>query len=245
MVYFGAIGPSKGPGPCAPSPRGAPPGFCSPPRGQPGVPDPPGGGVGALGTCWRVPSAGGANEGSLAYTKITEMFYSKKKKTKKEVLQKNAHSAAAAGPTQTHGLGPSTRARAGSCFAAQPPPLSAASPRVPKSFPGGFCLPSAPRGLLLETSAPQGFPSAPGGALPAPKGALEKPWGKFWLLSPPPRPYLQGHKSFLKPVFLSFPSHPLFFPLIMGCAQEVPGPSSFGDPSPRAACSLARCSWQN
>lgn len=144
MVYFGAIGPSKGPGPCAPSPRGAPPGFCSPPRGQPGVPDPPGGGVGVLGTCWRIPSAGGANEGSLAYTKITEMFYSKKKTKKRSFTKERTQR----GSCRTH-----TNPRARPLHACQGRILfrSTASsslssfPSRPQIFPGGFCLPSAPR----------------------------------------------------------------------------------------------------
>lgn len=166
--------------------------------------------MGVLGTCWRIPSAGGANEGSLAYTKITEMFYSKKKTKKRSFTKERTQR----GSCRTH-----TNPRARPLHACQGRILfrSTASsslssfPSRPQIFSRRLLPPLSSPALLLETSAPQGFPSAPGGALPAPKGALEKPWGKFWLLSPPPRPYLQGHKSFLKPVFLSFPSHPLFF----------------------------------
>lgn len=216
-----------------PQPQGSPPlGFCSPPGGSQGSPTPQEAVWGRWGPVGAFPPqrgrrAGEANKGSLVYTKITEMFYSKKKKKEKKnekisfTKERTQH-----GSCRTHTNPQAARGtRARHLHACQGRILfrSTASsslssfPSRPQIFSRRLLPPLSSPGLLLETSAPshtlQGFPSAPRGALPVPKGALEKPWGEFWLLSPP-RPYLQGHKSFLK-LFLShfslLSSPPSFF----------------------------------
>lgn len=124
-------------------------------------------------------------KGRFAYTKITEIFYSKEKTKRKAVLQKNAqqHSRAFGarhrstqlqGPPRSHGrhrgrgFGTSPRAGAGSRFTEGGGGTAEVPQIVSRWLPPSLGSP----GLLLEPSAPfpdlQGFPSAPRGLWKSP-----------------------------------------------------------------------------
>lgn len=250
-----------------PQPQGSPPlGFCSPPGGSQGSPTPQEAVWGRWGPVGAFPPqrgrrAGEANKGSLVYTKITEMFYSKKKKRKKKnekisfTKERTQH-----GSCRTHANPQAARGT-------QARHLHACQGRIlfrsrASSFSGQLPL-TSPNLFQAASASPQLPRAAPGdiGPFPHParipfctqrcpacaQGGSGKALGRI-LAAKPPSALLAGAqklpKAFSLPFFSPFlPT--LFFSLIMGCAQEVPGPSSFGDTSLRAACSLARCCRQN